>query len=67
MVEGRLRFRAAMVSISRPARRLTFLLLYEEAAALGVRLIITGEVAMPFLPPKMCDGILCEDPNKVYQ
>jgi hypothetical protein len=67
MVEGPLRFRTAMVSISRPARLLIFLLLYEEAAALWVRLIITGEVAMPFLPPKMCDGILCEDPNKVYR
>lgn len=35
MVEGPLRFRAAMVSIGRPAR-LTFVLLYEEAAALGL-------------------------------
>jgi hypothetical protein len=36
MVEGPLRFRTALVSISRLARLLTFSPLYEEAAALGL-------------------------------
>jgi hypothetical protein len=48
MVEGPLRFRTANGLDWSTGSCLKFLLLYEEAAAFGVRLIITGEVAMPF-------------------
>src|SRR6185503_3724531 len=48
MVEGPLRFRTANGLDWSTGSSLKLLLLYEEAAAFGVRLIITGEVAMPF-------------------